>query len=299
MPAAVPIAAESRPALDRESFPMRLWRKAKVHGVWNPDDIDFRADREAWLGLSQTKKNCVLQLCALFHAGEKAVTLDLIPLIQLVAGEGRMDEEIYLTSFLFEEAKHVDLFSRFLDEVCGGPGDLSRYYHQNSQRILGEELHGALSRLHTDVSVEAQVRASVTYNMVVEGIMADTGYHLFHRLLTEAIHLPGMQKAVVHLQRDEARHIAFGMYFLSRLIVEHGNRAYKAFLDRMVELKPVVEGSTRDFMRCFELEPALGIRTEELMRFSAQRFNTRVQAIMRARTQTLEELYRAGAFGDR
>lgn len=299
MPAAVPIAAESRPALDRESFPMRLWRKAKVHGVWNPDDIDFRADREAWLGLSQTKKNCVLQLCALFHAGEKAVTLDLIPLIQLVAGEGRMDEEIYLTSFLFEEAKHVDLFSRFLDEVCGGAGDLSRYYHQNSQRILGEELHGALSRLHTDVSVEAQVRASVTYNMVVEGIMADTGYHLFHRLLTEAIHLPGMQKAVVHLQRDEARHIAFGMYFLSRLIVEHGNRAYKAFLDRMVELKPVVEGSTRDFMRCFELEPALGIRTEELMRFSAQRFSTRVQAIMRARTQTLEELYRAGAFGDR
>jgi len=294
----VPIT-QSTPALDRESFPMRLWKKAKAHGVWNPDDIDFKPDRDAWIGLSDAKKNCVLQLCALFYAGEKAVTLDLLPLIHVVASEGRIEEEIYLTSFLWEEAKHVDLFSRFLGEVCGGPVDLSRYYHQSHQLILGEELHGALTRLYTDASVEAQVRASVTYNMVVEGIMADTGYHLFQRLLTKHIVLQGMQKAVVHLQRDESRHIAFGMYFLARLIVEHGDRAYKAFLDRMIELKPVVENSTIELMRCFEQEPALGIRADEWMRFSAQRFNTRVQGIIRARTQTLDGLHRSIRFSDR
>jgi len=289
----MPTDGKPRPVLDHESFPMRLWRKAKVQGVWNPDEIDFGPDRQSWLALSEGKKNCLLRLCALFYAGEEAVTLDLIPLIHLVASQGRIEEELYLTSFLFEEAKHTDLFCRFLAEVCELSNDLATYCHPSHDRILGEELHGALTRLYRDNSVEAQVRASVTYNMVVEGIMADTGYYLFRYLLTRHINLPGMRKALVHLQRDESRHIAFGLYFLARLIIEHGDRAYKAFLDRMLELKSLVESSTTEFMRCFDQEPGLGVNAPELIQYSSRRFNTRVQSIIRARTQTLDQLRRS------
>lgn len=280
--------------LDRDSFPMRLWRKAKRHGVWDPDAIDFGQDREDWAALPEVRRERILQLCALFHAGEEAVTLDLLPLMRVVAAEGRMEEEIYLTSFLWEEAKHVDVFDRFFAEVAGTRGDLSRFWHPSYRRILAEELPAALRRLDHDASPEAQVRASVTYNLVVEGIMADTGYFLFDRMLGHDGILPGLRKAVALLRRDESRHVAFGLYFISRNIVEHGDRAYGAFLQRMLELKPMVEDSTRQFMGFFDGSHPFGIEMDDLLRFSRERFAGRLQRIVRARTLTLRDLRAPG-----
>jgi ribonucleoside-diphosphate reductase beta chain len=280
--------------LDRDSFPMRLWKKAKRHGAWNPDDIDFAPDRDDWAALPAPRRERIMQLCALFHAGEEAVTLDLLPLLRAVAAEGRMEEEMYLTSFLWEEAKHVDVFDRFFAQVAGDPGDLSRFWHPAYRRILDQELPDALRRLDGDPSPEAQVRASVTYNLVVEGIMADTGYLLFDRMLGHDGVLPGVRRAVALLRRDESRHVAFGLYFISRLIVEHGDRAYGAFLRRMMELKPLVEDSTRQFLGFFDGGHPPGITMDDLMRYSRDRFAGRMQRIVRARTLTLRDLRAPG-----
>jgi len=56
----------------------------------------------------------ILRLLAIFVAGEEAITLDLLPMIRVIAREGRVEEGIFLTSFLFEEANHADFFRRFL-----------------------------------------------------------------------------------------------------------------------------------------------------------------------------------------
>jgi ribonucleoside-diphosphate reductase beta chain len=276
-------------ALDRSSLPMRLWKKAKVY-AWNPDDVDFSRDREAWLAMDPAARESILQLCALFHAGEEAVTADLLPLMRVIAAEGRMEEEIYLTSFLWEEAKHVDVFDRFFDEVTGDRGDLSRYWHPSYRRIFTEELPAALHRLDSDPSPEAQVRAGVTYNLVVEGMMAETGYFLFDRMLDQAGSMPGMREVIRLLRRDESRHVAFGVYLISRLVVEHGDRAYRAFLGRMTELKPLVEDSTRQYAAFLDGPHAAGLELEDLMRFSRERSANRMSRIVRARTQTLQEL---------
>jgi ribonucleoside-diphosphate reductase beta chain len=262
---------------------MRLWEKAKSLGVWDPGAIDLTKDRNDWLALGGAERDRVLQLCALFQTGEAAVTLDLLPLVRVVTAEGRLEESIYLTSFLWEEAKHLDFFQRFFTEVAGEPGDLSRYHHPSFTRLVDEELPRAMQRLDLDPSPEAQVRASVTYNLVIEGVMAEGGYYLFRRMLAGRGLMPGMQRAARLLLCDESRHIAFGVYFLGRLIAEHGDRAYKAFLGRMGELKPLVEESTRQFMHFFTGEHVFGVRTQELMRFSQQRFAARVRLILRAR----------------
>jgi ribonucleoside-diphosphate reductase beta chain len=269
---------------------MRLWKKAKALGVWDPEAIDLSRDRRDWLRLSGPKRHRVFELCALFQAGEQAVTLDLLPLIQVVTAEGRLDEAIYLTSFLWEEAKHVDLFQRFFDEVADEPADLTRFQHSSFRRIVADELPGALRRLAADPSPESQVRAAVTYHIVAEGILADTASQLLVRLLADDGILPGMREGIGLLHRDEARHIAFGVYFLKRLIIEHGNRAYRAFLQRMAELKPIVEDSTRQFMAIFQEDQTFGVTAEQLMGYSRQRFAGRVQHIVAARVQTLEEL---------
>lgn len=290
----MPLTARNK-GLDRSSFPMRLWRKAKRYGAWNPDGVDFTGDRRDWLELDDGWRERILQLCALFHAGEEAVTLDLLPLLGVVAEEGRMEEAMYLTSFLWEEAKHVDVFDRFFAELALDTSDLSRFWHPSYRRIVADELPTALHRLETDRSPEAQVRAAVTYNLVVEGMLGETGYFLFERILGRGGIMPGMRQAIALLRRDESRHVAFGVYFISRLVVEHGNRAYRAFLDRMAELRPLVEDSTRQYAALLDASGDLGLTAEELMLYSRNRSASRMQRIVRARTQTLEEVRASAA----
>ena len=65
-------------ALDADSLPMRLYEKAKRHGVWNPSDVDFARDREDWRALPDDQRDALLQTTSLFVAGEEAVTLELL-----------------------------------------------------------------------------------------------------------------------------------------------------------------------------------------------------------------------------
>lgn len=135
---------------------MRLYELAKKLGIWNPTDIDLTKDQQDWESLTPEEKDLILRLLSLFVAGEEAVTLDLLPLIEVIASEGRLEEELYLTTFLFEEAKHTDFFQRFLDEVAKAPQDLSRYHTESYRYLFYEALPKALSALRTDPSPEAQ-----------------------------------------------------------------------------------------------------------------------------------------------
>jgi len=71
--------------LRRELPPMRLFEKAKRFGVWNPSDIDLSQDKRDWQGLNAEEQDILLRLSALFQAGEEAVTLDLLPLLLVIA----------------------------------------------------------------------------------------------------------------------------------------------------------------------------------------------------------------------
>jgi ribonucleoside-diphosphate reductase beta chain len=141
--------------LQRHTPPMRLFEKAKRFGIWNPSDIDFTQDKADWQQLTAVEQDLLLRLTALFQAGEEAVTLDLLPLIMIIAQEGRLEEEMFLTTFLFEEAKHTDFFHRFLSEVAGVSGDLEHYHTENYRTLFYEALPAALQTLREDSSAES------------------------------------------------------------------------------------------------------------------------------------------------
>ncbi len=270
--------------------PMRLWQKAKKLGIWNPSDIDFTQDKLDWQGLQADEQDYLLRLCSLFLAGEESVTLDLLPLIMTVAEEGRIEEEIYLTSFLWEEAKHVEGFRRFFDEVALEHGDLTRFGNAAYDKIFYEELPNSMNRLRTDSSVEAQVRASTTYNMIIEGVMAETGYYSFHQVLTRNNLMPGMQQFVANLKRDESRHIAFAIYFLSRLVAEHGDTAWNALEARMNELMPLVIESNNLFNGFYTDGIPFGLDINEFNEYSNTQFQKRFDRIQKSRNQSLAEI---------
>lgn len=282
--------------LNRESPPMRLFEKAKKLGVWNPSDIDFAKDKTDWAGFTDNEKDLILHLLSLFVAGEEAVTLDLLPLMQAIAQEGRIEEEMFLTTFLFEEAKHVDFFRRFMDEVAQADMDLSRFHGDNYRHIFYEALPNALNALRTDPSPASQIQASVTYNMVVEGVLAETGYHAFFTMLERNDLLPGLRKGISLLKQDESRHIAYGVYLLSRLIAEHPQE-WDNLQMQMNMLLPSAMGVIGDAFSKYEVVP-FGLLQDDFTIYAMGQFSKRLERLEKAKGVSLDEINRVAREAD-
>ncbi len=274
--------------LRRDMPPMRLYEKAKRLGIWNPSDIDFSQDRADWLSLNAEEQDILLRLTAMFQAGEEAVTLDLLPLIMTIAAEGRVEEEMFLTTFLFEEAKHTDFFNRFLTEVMGNEADLSSYHSDNYRTVFYEALPEALLALTNDRSPAAQVRASVTYNMIVEGMLAETGYHAYFSVLQRNGLMPGQQQGITLLKQDESRHIAYGIYLLSRLVAED-DALWEVLEQTMNDLLPPALAVIGDVFANYDPAP-FGLVEEDFIDYALGQYQKRIERLERARTMSLAEI---------
>ncbi len=267
---------------------MRLYEKAKKLGIWNPSDINFEKDKTDWGGLTGEERDLILRLTVMFQAGEEAVTLDLLPLIMVIAKEGRLEEELFLTTFLFEEAKHTEFFRRFLDQVTGHDGDLGHYHTENYEEVFYHALPEALSNLENDSSPLAQVRASVTYNMIVEGVLAETGYHAFYTMLEENDLMPGLRRGIGLLKQDESRHIAYGIFLLSRLVAAD-DTLWEPLENTMNALLVPAVGVIGDAFACYDPVP-FGLVEDVFMEYAMDQFSKRFARLEKARGSTLEEI---------
>jgi ribonucleoside-diphosphate reductase beta chain len=280
--------------LRHDILPMRLYHKAKRLGVWDPRSIDFSQDIQDWQSFSDEERESLLSLTALFQAGEEGVTLDLLPLILAVAREQRLEEEMFLTTFLWEEAKHTEFFRRFLDEVAHDTSDLSRFHTPSYRALFYEELPKAMNALLVDTSPAAQLRASITYNMIVEGVLAETGYYSYYNMLERNHVMPGLRQGVGLLKRDESRHIAYGVYLISRLVAQQPElwEIVEQEMNRLlVYALGVVTESFQDAMELPPEEVPFGFQAQEYLDYATTQFTRRMNRIERARTQTLEQIY--------
>jgi len=286
-------ATTSERGLQWDSVPMRLWQKAKRLGVWDPAEIDFDQDREHWAGLGPLEREFILRTLALFQAGEEAVTLDLLPLIETVAGEGRIEEEMYLTSFLWEEAKHVEFFRRWLDQVAEARRNLWGYVTPSYAHLFIDELPRAMGALRTDRSTEAQIRAATTYNMIIEGVLAETGYHGFRESLQANRMLPGLLEGITLIARDESRHIRYGVYLLNRLIAVTPD-GWDVMNRRMNELLGAAMGVVSEFWDHFDPDNGpFGQNMQKFLDFASTLFDKRMKVLERDRGKAVAEIEQA------
>lgn len=274
--------------LNRNSPPMRLFEKAKRFGIWNPSLIDLSRDVRDWEQLRDEERDLLLRLTALFQAGEEAVTLDLLPLIRTIAREGRLEEELYLTTFLFEEAKHTDFFARFISEVARVDPDLSRYHTASYRALIYEALPAALHRLDHDPSPLSLAEASLTYNMIVEGVLAETGYHAYFTILDRQDIMPGTREGIRLLKQDESRHIAYGVYLLSRLIATDP-QVWDHIVERMNELVLHAMGVIDEIFASYDPMP-FNLQIETFSTFALNQFQRRLNRLELASRQSLNEI---------
>jgi ribonucleoside-diphosphate reductase beta chain len=275
--------------LQRNSPPMILFEKAKRYGIWNPSDLDFRQDIEDWSHLTDDERDVILRLTSMFQSGEEAVTLDLLPLILAIAREGRIEEEMFLTTFLWEEAKHTDFFRRFLDEVAQVDHDLSHYSVPSYRSIVYDALPRGLGQLMSDPSPQAQIRASVTYNMIVEGVLAETGYHAYHEMLTRNGIMPATCEGIRKLKQDESRHIAYGIFLISRLIAEDDSLWDVAEAEMNALLMPALN-VVNEVFDLYDPVP-FGLQVDEFANYAAMQFQKRFTRLSAARGKSLDDVY--------
>ncbi len=285
---------EPRPArtgtLRHDSLPMRLYHEAKRLGAWDPRSLDLRQDVDDWGRFTVAERDVLLRLTVLFQAAEESMTRDLLPLIMTVVRDERLEEQLFLTTFLADEAKHTEFFRRVLDEVCRQSGDLQRYQTPSFRHLFAERLPDAMQRLLADPSPTAQAEALVTYSLVGEGVLGDAGYHVFSTALARGDSMPGFREGLRHSQADEARHLAYGLFLLSRLVAEDHD-VWSGVSRQMEELLPLTLGIVSEFFEPYDPMP-FGLSLDDTVQDAIARFASRWAALEEVKARG-----RAGAPG--
>lgn len=223
------VAAEH--ALNRECRAYRYYRNA-VERHWDPAAIDLSRDRERLAELDTATFTDLRRTLALFGAGEEAVTEDLAPLAVVTED---IEDQLFVTTQLYEEAKHADFFDRYWREVVHPAEDdrgldrtspLDGRWFFDTYHDLFERNERAMGRLLDDDTPENRVRAFCHYHLTIEGIMAQTGYYAvqtgYSGDISELPKVPGLVDGFAKIRGDEGRHVGFGMAKLKELIEEEG-----------------------------------------------------------------------------
>ena len=274
--------------LNWDSFPLRLFIKGNAR-FWDPTAIDFSRDAQDWVELNDEQRRSATYLVSQFIAGEEAVTEDIQPFMKAMSTEGRFGDEMYLTQFCFEEAKHTQVFRMWMDSV-GLRSDLQAFVAENPfyRRLFYEELPESLHALEHDASPRNQIRASVTYNHVIEGSLALTGYHAWQKVCTRYDIFPGMQKLIRFISDDERRHMAWGT-FTCRRHVAADDSLWATVGERMDELLPLALGMIDWVNQQFDEQP-FGLDNDEFLTYAADRAQRRLSAIESARGRSVADI---------
>src|SRR5581483_10610 len=181
-------------------------------------------------------------------------------------------------------------FRRWLDEVALAPKDLEHYLTPSYRHLFLTELPSALNALKNDQSVEAQIRASVTYNMIIEGVLAETGYHGFRQSLEANGKLPGLLDGIRLIARDESRHIRYGVFLLDRLINDSPD-GWSVMNQKMNELLGPAMGVISEFWEGYDDEHGpFGQRMETYLDYASTQFDKRMKVLELDHGKSLQEI---------
>jgi len=194
---------------------------------WSTEDFDFSEDARQWADpnlITDEEREFLLFGFSQFFLGEERVTVELLP---FAMGAPSHEAQAFLTTQISDEAKHMVFFDRFYREVLGASaatiGDMLDQQRVNVnddwELLFNGILHDCAERLRKDPSdFAALVRGITVYMVVIEGTLALTGARFIIRSLKERGWFPGFTAGFTAVNRDESRHVGFGVKFLADAI---------------------------------------------------------------------------------
>ena len=154
-----------------------------------------------------------------------------------------------------------------------------------------EEIGGVIISAQTDIPFGKPFQMGLVIYTIYDQA-AETGYHAYFNMLERNELMPGLKQGVGYIKRDESRHLAYGVFLISRLVAQ--DKSLWPFVEEQMNtlLIPALGVVTELYEGTEEIgELPFGLKMEEYLSYATMQFSKRMARIERAREQTLEQLY--------
>jgi ribonucleoside-diphosphate reductase beta chain len=258
--------------------PQTLYRHWE-EGQWSPWEVDLARDGEQWEQM-EDRSLVTFVLGSLMVAEERITT----KFSGLVGAYGSEEEATFLATQQVDEARHMQFYARFQDEVISEPAIIAAHVERAREQVspafrtvFDDKLVAAHNQLVADpADLEAKVVFVTLYHQIIEGTLGLTTFEFTTRFLEREGLLPGFVAGYTKIHHDEQRHIGYGTWFLRETVNEHPQMA-EVVRATMQDMLPAVAESLTPPEGAGEA--VLGASADELRSFALDGLSRRLNII--------------------
>lgn len=250
---------------------------------WSPFAIDLGADQEQWRELGGEDRGLIFWVLSSLMVAEERITTKFSG---LVSAYGSEEEATFLATQQVDEARHMQFYARFQDEVVADPAAIGAHVERAREqtspafRLIFDE---ALVEAHQELvanpqSAAAKVRFVTLYHQILEGTLGLTSFNFVTAYLDRESLLPGFVAGYSKIHHDEQRHIGYGTWYLREAIAADPPLA-DVVRATLRELLPAVAESLTPPDREGTDWDALGAGAEEIRDFALGGLTRRLNLI--------------------
>jgi ribonucleoside-diphosphate reductase beta chain len=251
--------------------PQTLYRRWE-DGQWTPFAIDLGADADQWRDLSDENRGLIFWVLSSLMVAEERITTKFSG---LVGAYGTEEEATFLATQQVDEARHMQFYARFQDEVVADPAAIAAHVERAREQIspaFRAIFDVALVEAHEQLlasprNAEAKVRFVTLYHQILEGTLGLTSFNFVTGYLEREGLLPGFVGGYSKIHHDEQRHIAYGTWYLREAVAEAPELA-DVVRATLRELLPAVAESLTPPDRDGSDWDALGANAEDIREFA-------------------------------
>jgi ribonucleoside-diphosphate reductase beta chain len=263
--------------------PQTLYRRWE-DSQWSPFAVDLSEDTRQWPEMTGEDRELLFYILSSLMVAEERITTKFSG---LVGAYGSEEEATFLATQQVDEARHMQFYARFQDEVVAAPDAIAAHIERSRahvsdafRHIFDVELVAAHERLVAEPgSLPAKVRFVTLYHLILEGTLGLTTFKFSTDHLSREGLLPGFVEGYSKIHHDETRHIGYGVWFLRETVAadpDAGEVVRETLRDLLpsvaASLTPPSTGSDRDFA-------ALGASSEDIRDFALAGLTRRLEII--------------------
>jgi ribonucleoside-diphosphate reductase beta chain len=262
--------------------PQTLYRRWE-DSQWSPFAIDLGRDREQWEGMDEADRALVYWALSSLMVAEERITTKFSG---LVGAHGSEEEATFLATQQVDEARHMQFYARFRDEVIASPEAIAAHVAAAREQvsdafrhIFDEELVAAHEKLvAAPGDLSAKIRFVTIYHLILESTLGLTSFRFITGYLEEQNLLPGFVDGYSKIHHDETRHIGYGVWLLREAVREHPEQAdtvRQALRDLLPSVADALGGAGDDGP---DIE-RLGVSIDEVRQFALDGLTRRLDII--------------------